>query len=169
MHATCLTQPTIPGIVRIQQWNKTPVTSLCYFLRRSIRALTSINETAASFYARSWWGGLTVVDSARTTTIFTTWPNPTQTRTKFLQGRSLKVDWPRVLCWCCNTANLHMLSVHLYTGGLPLLRSLTKILWVSLHCCVKLFVYLASDSPLRPSPKLQTFISRMATLQQYAG
>lgn len=29
-----------------------------------------------------------------------------------------------------------MLSVHLYAGGLPLLRTLTKILWDSLHCCV---------------------------------
>lgn len=106
---------------------------------RSVRQSSDVHNRNCGLILRkwrSWWGGLTVVESARTTTIFTTWPNPTQTRTKFLQGRSLKVDWPRVLCWCCNTDNLHMLSVHLYTGDLPLLRSLTKILWDSLHCCV---------------------------------
>jgi hypothetical protein len=57
--------------------------------------MTFIRNCVASFsVSEERRGGLTEVESARATT---------QTRTKFLQGRSLKVDWPRVRCCCCNS------------------------------------------------------------------
>jgi hypothetical protein len=103
------------------------ITSSLHSVRPSVTALTSINETAASFFYPSeevdevvwlWWSQLGPQQFSLR--------GPTQTRTKFLQGRSLKVDWPRVLCWCCNTANLQMPSVHLYIGGLPLFTESDK-------------------------------------------